>query len=132
MRQPKNFNFLPYLLVVGIILFLLAFKNTIIEAFKGIKKPAFLVPALPALPVVTPSEVIKEKQVSKPSIIKSTIQNKRSIRNIKQPFLLPLPKFDTIPFIAQTPGIWAEKPPIVDLHVKPFDSPFFNQNTFQF
>lgn len=126
MKQQKNFNFLPYVLICGIILLLLAFKNNIIAVIKGIKKPAFLIPALPALPVLTPSEVIKEKQVLKPSIVKSTIQNKRSIRNIKQPFLLDLPKFDTFPFTPKTPGIWAEKPPIVDFNIKPFNTNLFS------
>lgn len=131
MNKSRNNNYLLPVLLVCILLFLFAFKNVIIAAFKGLLKPAFL-GGSPAPAVVTPNETIKQKQVQKTSIVKAKIENKRQVRNIKQPFLLDLPKFDNIPFTPKHDGIWNPKPYIVDHAIKPFDSSLFNQNSFTF
>lgn len=122
MNKQKNFSYMPLLVAAFILFLLMAFKSSIIKAYQNkFKKVPTVSPDV--LPVVTPAEIIKTKLVTKPSILKSNIDNKRSIRSIKQPFLFDLPNNDSFPFKPIKEGFW--NPKINSMPVIPFNSNLF-------
>ena len=117
---------MPLLVVVFILFLLMAFKKSIVKAYQNrFTKVPTVTPDV--VTVATPAEIIKTKLITKPSILKSNIDNKRSIRNIKQPFLLDLPTNDSFPFKPIKEGVWNPK---ININTPPIMP--FNTNLFQF